>query len=342
MSISAKEIAERLGLSAATVSMVLNNKGGISEKTRTRVLETAHECGYDFSKKSESATESGIIQFIIYKQHGTIVTDTPFFSQIAEGVDIGCKQAGYELQVNYFYGMQSVSGQIQAIAEKRCQGILLLGTEMKPENFRPFLDLKVPIVVLDTYFEELSCDAVLINNVQGAYLATNYLVSHGMKKVGYLHSSYPIGNFSERADGYYKALRHNGIPTDHPFVHKLTPSMEGAYADMLKILQQKSPVADAYFADNDLIAAGAMRAFQESGYRIPEDVSIIGFDDMPICEFLEPKLTTMTVPKRKLAEMAVERLVGKIKNPKSTVTKIEVSTHLHERLSVKRALRSED
>lgn len=336
MSISAKEIAEKLGLSAATVSMVLNNKGGISEKTRVRVLEAAKECGYDFSRKSDTGSSNGILQFIIYKEHGTIVTDTPFFSQIAEGVDIGCKQAGYELQVNYFYGMQSVSGQIQAIAEKKCQGILLLGTEMKPENFRPFLELKVPIVVLDTYFEELSCDAVLINNVQGAYLATNYLISHGMKRVGYLHSSYPIGNFTERTDGYYKALRHNGITTDHPFVHNLTPSMEGAYADMLKILGQNPPVADAYFADNDLIAAGAIRAFKECGYRIPEDVSIIGFDDMPICEFLEPKLTTMTVPKRKLAELAVERLVDKIKNPKSAVTKIEVSTHLHERMSVKK------
>ena len=336
MSISAKEIAGKLGLSAATVSMVLNNTGGISEKTRSRVLETARSCGYDFSRKNDPEAGKGVIQFVIYKEHGAIVTDTPFFAQIAEGVDIGCKRDGYELQVTYFYGMQSIPEQIQAISERNCRGILLLGTEMKPESFRPFLGLKVPLVVLDTYFEELNCDSVLINNMQGAYLATNYLIGCGMKNVGYLHSSYSIGNFSERADGYYKALRHSGIATDHPYVHRLAPSMEGAYADMLGILRQHPPVAKGYFADNDLIAAGAMRAFRECGYGIPEDVSIVGFDDMPICEFLEPKLTTMAVPKRVLAELAVERLVGKIRNPKSTVTKIEVSVSLHERMSVKK------
>ena len=335
MAISAKEIAEELGLSAATVSMVLNNKGGISEKTRTLVLETARKYGYDFSKKSGPEGCKGVIQFIIYKENGMIVTDTPFFSQIAEGVDIGCKRAGYELQVTYFYGKKDRSDQIRAISEKSCRGILLLGTEMETESFQPFLGLKVPLVVLDTYFEELNCDSVLINNMQGAYLATNYLIGQGLKTVGYLHSSYPIGNFSERADGYYKALRHHKLPTDHPYVHRLTPSMEGSYSDMLAVLQQNQPVADAYFADNDLIAAGAMRALKERGYRIPEDVSLVGFDDMPICEFLEPNLTTMSVPKRMLAELAVERLVGKIKNPKAIVTKTEVSVALHERMSVK-------
>ena len=97
---------------------------------------------------------------------------------------------------------------------------------MGVEYFQPFTRLKVPMVVLDTYFEELACDSVLINNVQGAYLAANYLIEKGLKDVGYLRSSYPIGNFEERADGYYKALRHHNLPTGHPYVHRLTPSME--------------------------------------------------------------------------------------------------------------------
>lgn len=335
MSISAKEIARELHLSAATVSMVLNNKGGISEKTRARVLETARKRGYDFSKKGEPEGGRGVIQFVVYKEHGMVVADTPFFSQISEGVDIGCKRAGYELQMTYFYGAQDRAKQLQAICDRKSQGILLLGTEMEAESFRPFSALTVPLVVLDTYFEELNCDSVLINNVQGAYLATNYLVGRGLKTVGYLHSSYPIGNFAERADGYYKALRSHRMPTDHPYVHKLTPSVEGAYGDMLKILQDGFPVAQGYFADNDLIAAGAVRAFQQCGFRIPQDVSIVGFDDMPVCEYLEPKLTTMAVPKRALAELAVERLVGKIRKPKSAVTKTEVSVSLRERMSVR-------
>lgn len=335
MSISAKELAQKLNISAATVSMVLNRKPGISEKTRNTVIDAAKEYGYDFSKKWDLSEEKGNIQYVIYKKHGTVVGDTPFFSQVTEGIEQACKADGYELQINYFYENQDINAQIQALSEKNCQGILLLGTELDMDYFPPFSRLKVPMVILDTYFEELNCDSVLINNVQGAYRATNYLIEKGMTEVGYLRSSYPIGNFAERADGYYKALRHHHLPTSHPFVHDLTPSMEGAYLDMIHILREKPVMAQAYFADNDLIAAGAMRALKEFGFRIPEDISIIGFDDMPICDFLDPPLTTMEVPKKRLGELAMKQLVQKIsKEPKLTV-KIEVSVKLHERKSVR-------
>ena len=335
MSISAKELAQKLNISAATVSMVLNRKPGISEKTRNMVIEAAKEYGYDFTKKWDTGDEKGSILYVIYKKHGTVVGDTPFFSQVTEGIEHACKMEGYELSITYFYENQDIGSQIQTLAEKNCQGILLLGTEMDVDYFPPFTKLKVPMVVLDTYFEELNCDSVLINNVQGAYRAANYLLEKGMTEIGYLRSSCPIGNFAERADGYYKALRHRGIPTSHPYVHLLTPSMEGAYADMTEILRKNPPVAQAYFADNDLIAAGAMRALKECGYRIPEDVSIIGFDDMPICDFLEPPLTTMEVPKKRLGELAVRQLVQKITNEPKVTTKTEVSVKLKERKSVR-------
>lgn len=335
MSISAKELAKRLNISAATVSMVLNKKPGISEKTRNLVIEAAKEYGYDFSRKWDPHEEKGTIQYVIYKKDGTVVGDTPFFSQVTEGIDQACKDEGYELQVTYFYENQNINAQIESLSEKNCQGILLLGTEMEVNCFQPFTKLKVPLVVLDTYFEELNCDSVLINNVQGAYRATNYLIEKGMTSIGYLRSSYPIGNFAERADGYYKALRHHNLPTGHPYVHYLTPSMEGAYTDMLEVLKNNPPTAQAYFADNDLIAAGAIRAFKEFGFAIPEDISIIGFDDMPICDFLEPPLTTMEVPKKRMGQLAVRQLVQKILHNSKTTIKIEVSVKLRQRKSVK-------
>lgn len=335
MSITAKELAQKLNVSTATVSMVLNRKPGISEKTRNIVIEAAKEHGYKFSKKWDSSEEKGIIQYVIYKKSGTVVSDTPFFSQLIEGIEQACKTKGYEVQITYLYENQDINTQIQTLSEKTCQGILILGTEMDVDCFSHFLKLKIPMVILDTYFEDLDCDSVLINNVQGAYRATNYLIEKGMKTVGYLRSSYPIGNFAERADGYYKSLRHHEISTSHPYVHMLTPSMEGAYVDMLTILQNNPPIAEAYFADNDLIAAGAMRAFKEKGFQIPEDISIIGFDDMPICEFLDPPLTTMEVPKKKLGEIAVNQLFEKIHNNSKDIIKIELSVKLHERNSVR-------
>lgn len=335
MSITAKELAKKLNISAATVSMVLNQKPGISEKTRNLVMEAAKENGYDFSKRGDGTEEKGSILYVIYKKHGTVVTDTPFFSRLTEGIEQSCKAKGYELQITYVHENKDIGTQVQELSDKNCQGILLLGTEMSVEYFEPFSRLKIPMVVLDTYFEELNCDSVLINNVQGAYLATNYLIEKGIEDIGYLRSSYSIGNFDERADGYYKALRHHNRPTGHPFVHRLTPSMEGAYADMTEVLLEKTPVAHAYFADNDLIAAGAMRAFKEHGYRVPEDISIIGFDDTPICDFLEPPLTTMSVPKKRLGELAVLRLIQKIGGETTVTIKTEVSVKLHERKSVR-------
>ena len=97
-----------------------------------------------------------------------------------------------------------------------------------------------------------------------------------------------------------KALRANGISTSHPYVHQVSPTSDEGYRDMLRLLESKAPIADAYFADNDIIAAAAMRALRENGYRIPEDVSIIGFDDVPMCDMMVPPLSTMKVRKREL------------------------------------------
>ncbi len=334
MSISAKELAQKLHISQSTVSMVLNNKPGISDKTRALVLDAATEYGYDFSKHIETTPPKGQIQFVTYKKHGIIVEDTPFW--LTEGVESGCKKAGYELLITYFHEDDNVDEQIQLLAAKNCSGILLLGTELDAEHFQPFTKLNIPIVILDTYFEGISCDCVLINNVGGSYTATSHLFNLGFSTVGYLHSSYSIGNFEERADGYYKALRHYNISSGHPYTHLLRPSLDGAYQDMKELLENGLKPAPAYFADNDLIAAGAVRALKEFKYRIPEDVSIIGFDGTSIGEVLDPPLTSMEVPRSKLGELAVERLIQKITSQDDTITKTEVAPKLKTGKSVSR------
>ena len=112
--------------------------------------------------------------------------------------------------------------------------------------------------------------------------------------------------------------------------------MEGAYRDMKRLLEQKLPLAEAYFADNDLIAAGAMRALSETGARIPEDVSIIGFDDISLCNFLSPSLSTMRVEKLDFGTLAVKQLLNRIQNPSQSLVKIELSTQLIARDSVRK------
>lgn len=335
MSITAKELAKLLGLSEAAVSMALNNKPGVSTTTRQRVIEVAKNNGYDFTRIQESKeakADNGDISFIIYKKHGAIVSDTPFFNQLTEGIEQSCRKAHYNLHINYLYGDEDIKHQLSTLPFY--DGVILLATEMKYEDFIPFTNLKTPIVVLDTYFQNLNFDCVLINNFQGAYQATNYIIRKTKSQPGYLHSSYSIGNFEERTDGFFKAIRENGMSPSKSQVLKLTPSMEGSYEDMLELLEQGEEPAKCYFADNDLIAAGAMKALKEKGYHIPKDISIIGFDNMPICTYIEPTLTTVHVPKQYMGAIAVQRLIQIIDSNDRFPIKIEVSTSIIKRKSI--------
>lgn len=334
MSITAKELAKKLGISAASVSMALNNKPGVSRDTRQMILDEAEKAGYDFSRLSAKKQTEGSLYFVIYKKHGAVVSDTPFFSQLSDGISECCKETGYKMNIRYIYDDEdTLAKQVEDIQYSDCYGIILLGTEMNPEDFKIFKALPLPIVLLDTYFETVQTNYVLINNMQGAYLATSFLIKRTRQQPGYFRSSYPIGNFEERASGFYNAIRASGMSTSKSIVHRLTPSIEGAFADMIEVLEQGDELASCYFADNDLIAVGAMRALKTKGYRIPEDIAIVGFDNITFSSIVEPSLTTIHVPKQEMGRMAAERLIDLIEKRKTTPAKIEIATHLIKRHS---------
>ena len=278
--------------------------------------------------------QSIFICFVLYKKSGAVVDDTPFFSELSDGVSLGCRRENFDLVVRYLYEDEDLEEQLFTLKTSDFSGILLLATEMDERSFAPFSDFRIPIVVLDACFETLNYDCVLINNVQGAYLAASHLISRCRTQPGYLRSAYPICNFDQRADGFYKAIRAHGMSTSQSLVHRLTPSQDGAYADMKVLLAAGEKPARAYFADNDHIAIGAMTALKEAGYRIPEDVALVGFDDLPLCEYLSPTLSTVAVPKQFLGETAVKRLAELIENKNSLPLRIEVAVRLKKRKSV--------
>lgn len=334
MPITAKELAKMLNLTPAAVSMALNGRPGVSDQTRKLIVETAEAHGYDFSRLSRKHAPGGSVNFIIYRRQGAVVGDTPFFAQLSEGIEATCKRFQLRLQINYLYRSDDIELQLRDIIYGGSRGIILLGTEMARDDYRLFEKLPIPLVLLDVYFDFARRDCVLINNVQGAYIATDYLISKTQKQPGYLHSSYSISNFEERADGFYKAVRQHGMSTSKSIVHRLSPSVEGAFADMTGILESGEETAPCYFADNDLIAIGAMRALAAKGKRIPEDVAIIGFDDISTASYIDPPLTTINVPKQYMGEMAIRRLLEIIENRNSPPLKIEVGTTLVKRHSV--------
>jgi LacI family transcriptional regulator len=326
MTITAKEIARQLNLSESAVSLALNHKPGVSTATRKKVLEVARSLGYDFSKIGTNYNQAAVINFILFKKN--LLFDTPFFNEIIMGVERGFKNTGYRVTICHIQSEENVQEQLEEIVNAGCDGIIIFGTEMAREDFAPFAFVDLPIVLLDSYYDSIKMDCILINNFEGAYNATDYLIKKRHSQPGYLQSSCSIYNFEERADGYFKAIRRNGMSVSKSILHSLSPSIDGAYADMLTIIEQGDEIANCYFADNDEIAIGAMKALKEKGYHIPSDVAIMGFDNISFSTYTEPPLTTVNVPKSYLGELAAKRLLTVIGTTEYHPVRMEVKTNI--------------
>lgn len=334
MSIKAKELAKIMGLSETAVSMALNNKPGVSTQTRQAVIHLAEELGYDFSRiKNHEATQQ-CIYIIAYKTHNAILSYTPIFDELYDGIRMQCSKEHFTNKIIQFYEKTDKLDDLFAtLRVSDCAGIILIGTEIREDVCKTFLSLGYPLVLLDTYFDSLECTSVLINNSQGAYIATDYLISLKHSQPGYLKSAYRIPNFQQRYEGYIRAIKENGMSPSRSIIHELSPSIEDAMADMLEIIDHHDTLATSYFADNDIIAIGAIKALKLRGYRIPEDISIIGFDNISESRVVEPALTTMDVPRLHIGKTAAGILLENIKSKHFYPAKVEVSTKMIERNS---------
>lgn len=337
MKIKLKDIADAADVSVATVSLALNNKKGVSEEKREEIIRIAREMGYSLENLEKKNTEK-IIRFIIYKRHGFVVSDTPFFSNLIEGIQRECRENQYEMVISHITkNEENYQEIIENIKEDNASGVILLATEMYKEDLNNFIDINKPIVLLDSYFKHEDFDYVVINNSSASYKATEHLIENGHREIGYLQSSVYINNFYYRESGFTEALNDNQISLKDDYVYKLEPTLEGSYKDMKKLLKdRKNELPTTFFADNDIVAFGAMRALKENGIKIPADVSIVGFDDMPFCQVSSPRLTTIKVYKQEIGRLAVKRVLEKINGDDNIIQKIEVATELVERDSVKR------
>lgn len=177
MGITAKELAARLNLSATAVSMALNGKPGVSTETRAMVIREAEKAGYDFSRLSMKKNASGDIYCIICRAHNAILNYTPIFSELTDGIEQECRKNGYHLKTFQLYEkIDDLQKYIEELRISQCAGVILLGTEVSASVCHEFLQLSVPVILLDSYFDSADCSCVLINNAQGAYLATSYLI----------------------------------------------------------------------------------------------------------------------------------------------------------------------
>lgn len=330
MKYSVRKISEMTGYSPATVSNALNNKKGVNRATSEQIWRTAREIGYINTSKTSD------IKFVVYKKDGLVVADTPFFAFLMESVEASCRKSGYRTVVyNINQSWDDYAQRLEEILNDTCSGILLLATELTKEDIIPFKDVMCPMVVMDAWFDNMEFDTVLANNENAVCDATTYLIEMGHKRIGYLAGNVRIQNFEHRGLGYKKAMSIRGLDVNPRYEVLLTPTMEGSNRDMLAHLSTSPELPTAFIADNDIVALGAMKALMQHGYKIPDDVSVIGFDDLPFCEISSPPLTTVKFYQDEMGRVAVERLVQKINHINMVGSKIQIGTKFITRESVR-------
>lgn len=225
--------------------------------------------------------------------------------------------------------------QVSQLTSDSNGGVILLATEMLEEDFDPFMHCKCPIILLDGWCERQPFNGVLINNIDSAQNAVGHLIARGHRKIGYVRGSFRIKAFQAREYGYRQALLDHGLELEPRWVVTVGTKTDSAYEGMLAYLDTKPELPTAFFVDNDLIAFGVMRALKDRGYRVPDDVSIVGFDDVAYCTVSSPALTTIHVNKRSMGWEAVRRLLTMMDDPNTGIFKIESCTEFVERDSVR-------
>ncbi len=275
------------------------------------------------------------IRFVTFKKNGRIIDDTPFFSLIIAGFEKECRKNNTEmLMTTLNQQTDDFNQQLRKLKEDTDTGLVILGTELSEEDIELFTSFKNPIVLLDYWDDKMRISSVSIWNEEAAGQAIRELTSNGHREIGYLKGNFRIKAFCERESGITGQLKAAGLVLNPDYVVELQTSMDGARADMERYLSHAPKLPTAYFADNDMIALGAMKAIQNHGLQIPQDISIIGFDDLSFSELCIPSLTSLKVPKQEMGRMAAVKLLSMMDEEETAVFRIQTISELVRRNSV--------
>ena len=306
-----RQVAKHAGVSAATASLVLNGKGDISDATRDRVMQAVEELNYTpRSSRPRAAESTNTIRFLKVARHGQTVNrdHNHFISDYIDGMSYEALRRDYALQV-VSAEQQPLDGLLAELEGTEPRGLVVLGTELSVEDIETVISrAPLPTVLIDTYHPFLKANFVDMDNDQLVYTALAHLVSRGFRRIGYVGSHSDVMNFRLRETGFRRAAAALGIETDPAHELSVVATLDGAYRESLDLLRGAPSLAEAYFCANDIIALGFMRALREMGLSVPGDVSIVGFDNLPMAGVFDPPLTTIDVPKTRIGAMAIRLL----------------------------------
>jgi LacI family transcriptional regulator len=329
--ITMAEIADQSGVSLSTVSLVLRDKPGVGSDTRQRVLEVARDLGYlprnQTSPYTPTLTNFGLI---LKADQDSMPQANKFYSHVVAGIEMACRRQ----RVNLLYATMTVDEDSYPVElprilveEDTANGLLLVGAFLNETLIRVVTRRSTPIVLVDAYATSDLYDAVVSDNFGGAYQAVTHLIQHGHWHIGLVGShpeAYP--SIQERRNGYTRALKDNGISERYlAECHIINiEEMVEATTDLLR----SNPQITAIVGANDEAALAAMDVARDLGRQVPEDLSVVGFDNIDLAGCVSPTLTTMHVDKVGMGRLAVQLLVNRIEHPESSPVRATIRPRL--------------
>jgi LacI family transcriptional regulator len=309
------DVAARAGVSTATISRVINSSGYVSEDLRERVLKAVAELNYSPNGVARSMSQRRTLTL------GLVVPDisNPFFTAVARGAEDVGQKSGYSLVLcNTDRDLDKERGYLSVLREKRVDGVMLIIAGAEITHVQQVLDAGMNLVLVDRASPALKAPSVLADNQSGVYEATKYLLSLGHHRIAVVTGPAVVNNAVERLHGYEQALEEAGLPIDQALVIPGNFTYDGGRKAGYELLDLLHPPT-AVISLNNGMTTGLLMALRERGTRIPVDISVIGFDDLPYFQLLEHPLTAVSQPMyemgRRACELLLELIGGGIEDP---------------------------
>lgn len=307
-----KKVAERAGVSSATVSYVINDTHSVSPAVKQRVQAAMKELGYRPNVLARSLRQGKT------RTLGLILPDSanPFYAELGRALE---NSAFYKknniILCNADSSVERERLYLDLLVGKQVDGIILDSEEKDPQLLKRRLPEDYPIVLVDRDFSESFFDTLLTDNLLGGYLATRHLIELGHKRIACVTGPANFLGAMNRLHGYRQALAESGIPLDQDLIESGDFTAGSGHLAAHRLLKLSEPPT-AVFLCNDMMAIGFERSAIEMRCRIPEDISIVGFDNIELCKYLSPTLTSIAQPKEEIAEKTIQMLLDRIENPK--------------------------
>jgi LacI family purine nucleotide synthesis repressor len=326
-----RDVAKQAGVSTTTVSHVINKTRFVAENTQKAVMDAIKALNYSPSAVARSlkVNQTNTIGLL------AVSNDSPYFAEVIRAVENSCYQKGYTLVLcNSQHDIQKQRSYLTMLAQKRVDGLLVMCSEYSPELLKLLHSYQsIPMMVMDWGKSSDFTDNIEDNSFQGAYMAAKYLIERGHRDIGTITGRMNEHTGRERYKGFMQALKEAKISAPKEWIIESDFHPELGYQAMQQILEQKKKPT-AVFCGGDVIAMGAISAIAEAGLSVPEDISVIGYDNLHNSRYFNPALTTIHQPKEHLGEIALNMLLDRIINKREEFQAIELKPKLIERRSV--------